>query len=290
MNFPFPFQIFAWIASVVYAVEVVGTKLLSRHEIKNPWLLNFAYSGLVLVLTMPLALHYHAGFPARWTNVILAGIFWALANVFYILALYKLDLTTLSPLFNVRTGFAVLLAVLFLGEKISSLQAVLIALMFCGGVLVTLDERMSWRSLTSRGTLLAVLVMFAFTMDAVFIKKAIADEGFWTVTLWMPIIAQALFCLTLPRFASEVRRIGAKPWLFILFVALFDFIGNLAANRAYEKNVSISSAIITLPLSGVMAFILSLLVPKFLEKHTAKVYAARLIGTALIIWAGIKLS
>ncbi len=286
-----PFQIFAWFASIVYAVEVVGTKLLSKHEIKNPWLLNFGYSGLVMVFTIPLALYFHAGLPLHWGNVIWAGIFWAIANICYIFALYRFDVTSLSPLFNIRIVFTVILSALLLAEKLSALQFVFIGSMFVGGFLVTADERISWRSMQDWKSFLILLAMWlGFSLDAVFIKKAIGQNGYWTVTLWMPVIAQILFCLTLPRFAREVKVITSKQGWMIFLIGVLDFLGTLAGNKAYQTNVSISSSIIALPLSAVFAFILALIYPKLLEKHTAKVYAARFAGIALIIWAAIKLS
>jgi drug/metabolite transporter (DMT)-like permease len=290
MHFNFPFQIFAWVASLSYALEVVATKLLSKHEIKNPWLLNFAYSGLVLIFTVPPALHFHAGLPSHWGNIVWAGVFWALANIFYIFTLYELDITTATPLFNARIVFTVILAELLLKEWLSPSQLIFVALVLVGGVLVSLDERLSRRSMFGRGTVYAVLAMLAFSVDAIFINRAIAQSGFWTVTLWSAILAQALFCLTLPRFAFEAGFVAGRQWAYILCVAIFDLIGILAANRAYAQNVSISSAIITLPLSALLAFILSLAVPKFLEKHTLKVYLIRLAGAALMVYAGIKLS
>lgn len=286
----FSFQIFAWAASLAYALEVVATKLLSKHEIKNPWLLNFAYSGLVLILTVPLAVYFHAGLPAHWESVILAGVFWALANIFYIFTLYKLDVSTATPLFNFRIVFTVILAELLLKEWVSPAQLWLIALVLVGGVLVTLDERLSRRSMLSWGTAFAVLAMLAFSIDAIFINRSIAENGFWTVTLWSVVIAQILFCLTLPKFSAEVKTVANRQWLFILCVAIFDLVGVLAANRAYAKNVSISSAIITLPLSAVLVFIVSLIAPKFLEKHTIKIYLIRFAGAALMVYAGIRLS
>lgn len=252
--------------------------------------MNFTYCGLMLIFVVPFSLHYGAGWPVLWPNLILASFFWAVGNLLYVIALYKMDLTTLSPLFNVRMGFTLLLGTLFLGEHLSVLQLLFIGLMFLGSVLVTLDEKMSFGSLTKAGVLLVVFMWLVFSLDAMFIKKTIADNGFWTATLWMFVFVQFFFLFTVPRFYKEIESLSRRAWLLILLVAVLDFVATLAVNRAYEKNISISSAIITLPLSAIMAFALSLMAPKVLEKHTAKVYTARFIGIALIVWAGIKLT
>jgi drug/metabolite transporter (DMT)-like permease len=286
----FPFQFFAWVGSILYATEVLGTKLLSRHQVRNAWLMNFAYCSLMLVFVVPVSLYFGAGWPVLWGNLFWAGAFWALGNILYIVALYKMDLTTLSPLFIVRMGFTLFLGMVFLGEHLSIAQLLFIGLMFCGSLLVTLDERMSLRTLTKSGVLFIVAMWLVFSLDAMFIKKTIIDNGFWTATLWMFLIAEAFFLFTIPKFSKEIKHLRRQAWLFILFIAILDFVATLAVNRAYEKNISISSAIVTLPLSAIMAFILSFIKPGLLEKHSMKVYAARFIGIAIIVWAGIKLS
>lgn len=284
-----PFQVFAWIASFAYGLEVVATKLLAKHEIKNPWLVNFTFSGVVLVLTIPFAVHFGAGFPEHWGNTIWVGVFWAVSNILYILALYKLDLTTLSPLFNLRSMLGIIFGFLFLSETITLAQFILIGFMFVGGILVTLDERMSLRSSLDWGVVLAFFSMISFTIWAVFIKKAIAEMDFWTATLWMLIISQILFCFTVPWFIKELKNVTKKQGFFIFILGVFDLIGVLAANRAYGENVIISSAIINLPLSAAMAFIISMIFPNSLEKHTGGVYLFRFIGIALIVWAATQL-
>ena len=285
-----PFQIFAWIASIAFGLEVVGTKFLSKYEIKNPWLFNFSYNGLVLLFTIPIALHYGAGVPPHWTFIIWSGILWALGCIFWLLAIYRLDVTTLSPLWlGLRSMFAIILGGLFLGEVISLNQFFLIVLIIFGVSLVTLNEKISWRSMLNSGVGLSILSMFIFTVWAILIKKAIAVSDFWTATIWMLVIGQIFFCFTLPYFISEIKNIEKKQGLFIFFVAVFDLIGVLASNRAYQENLIISSAIVNLPLSAVMAFLISCFTTKSLENHTWLIYLFRFIGIILIVWAAIKL-
>jgi ABC-type Na+ efflux pump permease subunit len=66
--------------------------------------------------------------------------------------------------------------------------------------------------------------------------------------------------------------------------------GMLAANAAYAGNVGIASTVISLPFSMVIAFALSIFVPKLLEKHTMKIYAIRFSAAAVMIFSALKLS
>jgi len=44
-----PFQIFAWAASVLFAIEALQVKIISNHQVKNPWLLNAFWTFCVFV-------------------------------------------------------------------------------------------------------------------------------------------------------------------------------------------------------------------------------------------------
>ena len=198
-----PFQIFAWISSIFYALSLVATKLASKHSIKNPWLLNFFYMGLVFVLMVPFAVKNHAtGVPAHWNSLLWAAVFAAIAGLLFIFAVFKMDASSLGPLFNIRTVFAVLLGFLFLGERLSVLQIWLILGMIGGGVLVSLDERLSWRTVFSLGGMFVILEMLTLAIMAIFIKKSIAEIGFWQTNFWMFLLAQVFYCLTIPFYSS----------------------------------------------------------------------------------------
>src|SRR5579864_1439344 len=120
-----PFQIFAWIASLLFAVEAVVIKAMSNHQVKNPWLLNAIWTFCVFVLNTIICLWAGAGLPHEWVNIILAGLFFAIATSFFIFANYKLDISTFSPLFNFRALFVVILGGLFLGEALTLQQLLL---------------------------------------------------------------------------------------------------------------------------------------------------------------------
>jgi len=153
MNYLF----FAWLASFIYGLEVVIGKLTSKYTISNPWLLNFVWSLLIIILIIPFALAHHVAAPTLTLNLFWAGFYYALANIFYIISLKLMDVTALGPLFNFRSVFSVLLGVLILGEKINSYQTILIAVIFIAGILVSMDEKLSLKSFF-RPAILAVMV------------------------------------------------------------------------------------------------------------------------------------
>lgn len=66
--------------------------------------------------------------------------------------------------------------------------------------------------------------------------------------------------------------------------------GLLFSIRAFAENISISTAIISVPLSMLLTVGLAYFRPELLEKHTAKVYAVRLVSAVVMFGAALALS
>ena len=280
---------FAWIASIMYGLEGLLAKVMSRHSISNPWLLNFAWQFFILVGTTILALWLGAGMPAHWMYIIFASLAYALASIFNTLAIYKLDISVLAPLFSFRTVLAVLAGALFLGEVLTFYQYILILIIFIFGMFVSFDEQFTLKSFFNRKISFALLSMVFLVALAVFIKKAVAATNFWDTSFWVALLGQIWMCATIPLFKNDLPRVTAKQYGTIVIIALMGVVGTLAANAAYSKNVSIAATIISLPLSMIGAFLASRFAPDLLEKHTLKVYATRFIAAAVMIVAALNL-
>lgn len=285
------FIIFAWIASVLYAFETVMGKLTGKYAASNPWLLNFFWLLFVLIFTLPAAFYYGVGLPAQWANIFLAGIFYALQAILFFVALYKIDVSVFSPLNSFYPAIGVFLGVAMLHESITYFQYFLIAIICIFGVLVSFDEKFSLKSFFNLGIVYILGHLLFLALGAVYINKAVAESGFWPTTLWMMIIAQIFLLFTIPLFIKDLRQTTkARQWGTMILAGLISTLATLAAQKAYAGNVSISSAIISLPLSMIIAFLFSLFAPNYLEKHSLKIYLIRFISAAVMIMAALKLT
>lgn len=282
-------SIFAWIASVMYGVEAIAGKLTSRHSIQNPWLFNFFWAFFILLFTVPVALWQGVSMPAQWLDVILASLFYALASALYVLALYKIDVSIVGSLYNFRTVVTVILGALFLGEILSTQQYLLICVVVIAGIFVSVDERFSIKSFFTRGIGIAILGVLSSALMAIFIKGAVAETGYWNTTLWIEILGQVWLLPTILLFRKDIVSSTLKQYMVTAATAIAGVIGTLAAVKAYAANVSISSTIISLPFSLIMAFLFSTFAPELLEKHTLKVYIIRFISAATMIVAALNL-
>lgn len=281
--------LFAWVASVMYGVEAVAGKLTSKHSIQNPWLFNFFWAFFILLFTIPIAIWNGVGMPTQWIDVVLASLFYALTSAFYVLALYKIDVSIVGSLFNFRTVITVILGALFLGEILTIQQYLLICVIVIAGIFISVDEKFSIRSFFTKGIGIAILGVFFSALMAVFIKGAVADAGYWNATLWIEILGQIWLLPTILLFKKDIASSTPKQYLITAATAVAGVIGTLAAVKAYAVDVSISSAIISLPFSLVMAILFSAFAPELLEKHTSRVYAIRVVSAAIMFIAALNL-
>lgn len=282
--------LFAWLASFLLGAEAVLGKLTSKHAIKNPWLFNFVWNGIILVFTLPIALSYHVGMPTVWGNIAMAAIFYALSGVFYTWAIYLLDVSVLSPLFNFRTVFSVLLGVWLLHQFLTTQQYILIGVIFIAGFFVSFDEHYRLRSFFRIPILIAMIEMVIIAFYGIYVNKALSQNGFWETTMWIAILAQIMLALTWSKFGKDLQKISKTQIGALSLMSVAGATGMLAANKSYAGTVGIAATIISLPFAMVMAFLFAVFAPTLLEKHTMKIYAIRFIAAGVMLVAALRLS
>lgn len=285
-----PFYIYAWIGAIFGGFFVITAKLTSKHAISNPWLFNFLLSTAALLFMLPPAIYYHAVIPNNWTMIIVAAIFLTLTNIFYIFSNKSLDVSVFMPLYNFKNIFAVLIGIIFFGENIATNKLFFVGVIFIAGILTTMDEKFSLKSFFKATVAIGIATVFFNTLFNAFTKTVMLTNSLWTATLWVFILNFIFVIPTIPLFKKEIQKLDFSHVIPIGFLGLFDAIGITAANRAYQGNLGISSIIMSVPVSMVIAFLFSVFAPTLLEKHTLKIYAIRFVSTAIMIYAAVQLT
>lgn len=280
---------FAWLAAIGFGFETIFGKLTSKHTPADPWIFNFTYPLIILLFTIPIALINHATIPSYWTALIFAGLFQSLAFVFFVLALFKLDVSLFSPLFNFRSIFSVLLGAIFLGEVLNFQQYIIVGVIFLAGLFVSMDEKFSFKSFFSTSVALLIIDTFFWSLTSIFISKAAEVEDYWTISLWSAIIGQIFLLGTIPLFYKKLKETKVKDYTGVFVMAIAGVIGTLASTKAFLGNVGISTVIMSLPMSMIIAFGLSFIAPSLLEKHSMKVYIIRFSAAAIMVTGAILL-
>jgi len=226
------FILFAWGASLLYGSYNVIGKLTSKYGVKNIWLFSFLYTFFATLITLPIAILNNVTVPTAWGNLLLSAIINVLFTIFYALAISKLDVTVLGPLFNFRLAFSVLLSITILGEIVPALHYLLIAIILIAGLFVSLDEKFSFKSFFTKSILYGVLMSFFLALHGVFINKAVAEAGYWETNFFGPLVSMMILAFTFPLFKKDIQKILSnliiKPNTEILGVRV-DYDPNLPA-------------------------------------------------------------
>lgn len=282
--------LFAWIASFSYGIYAITAKLIGKYQLKNSYQFSFfitLFSGIIMAT---ISYFYGGRWPSNWTYILLAALFLAVGNALYLRALKVLDVSVFSPLFNIRVAITVILGAVLLGENFSTNTLSLIITIFIAGFFATMDESFSIRSFFTKNIGIGILFMLVLSIQSILVNRAVDQTEYWTATLWMSLSAiLASFLILYPKFKSDLSRTKSKEYIGVGLLAVIGSIGDLAAYKAFAGNVSLSSVIISLPLSMVLAFILSIWKPALLEKHSYKVYLVRFAAAAIMIWAALQL-
>ncbi len=284
------FIAYAWLTSIVYGLGSVVGKIASRHHIANPWLYNIVWWIVTVVSIIPLAVLGGVGWPQDWTSIIWLSVANAVSGAAFIVAFYAVDLSILSPLSILRVPIAALIGAGFLGESLSLTQQSFIGVLFLAGLFVQMDENFSLKSFWSKGTLLSLIWVLTSVWFNSMISVASMHNGYWEVVLWSNVIGLVLTLVTVPLFFRDLSKTPVSRYSGIVISTLLYTAGMLFSVVALAENVSISMAIISLPLALLMTMALSVVAPKLLEKHSAKVYAVRLGAAVVMFAAGLGLS
>lgn len=286
-----PFYIFAWTASFSYGLYAVIAKLIGKYQLKNVWQFTFFSLFFSRIITSAISLSSGVSEVNNWTFIILSSVFFVLGAILYIAAIKKLDVSVMASLFNVRVVITVLLGFIFLGEVLSLNSLWLIGLVVFAGFFATMDEKFSLKSFFTKNVGVGLLFMLALSIQSTLINRAIDQTDYWTATLWIGILSIALgFIFFYPKFKHELKKTKLKNYLGVMMLSVVGGLGDLAAFKAFEGNVGISSVIISLPISMLMAVMFSVFKSELLEKHTFKVYAVRFLAAGVMIWGALQLS
>ncbi len=120
-------------------------------------------------------------------------------------------------------------------------------------------------------------------------NRAIANNGYWSATLWPQIITALLLVGTFPLFRKDIPSLKLGQVCTVIGLAIGEVLGIPAFNRALETNVSLTSTIVNLPLSMVITVAIAMIAPTLLESHPKKIYAIRLLAGAIMVSAATQL-
>lgn len=280
----------AWIASISSGLEPIILKASSRKLIRSPWLFNLLWIGAAYPLLVPFTILEGAHTPRDWVTFVWLGLFHAGFFLLYTSALYKIDASTMAPLFSLRTVFAVLLSIVVLGENFTPLKFSLMGIIILCSPLASYDEHLGLRAYRQKYVLLAILAMASLALAGFFVNRAYAQNGFATTALWQDTFTLIFLLPSLLFVKWRQESWGIGKFLPFVLMGILGFIYVATTSVAYGRAYGLSSVIVSLPLSMVFVWLIAQKYPDWLESHPPYVYRMRFSGALIMVACAILLS
>ena len=282
--------LFAWIAAIASGIAPLVIKASSKNLIKSPWLFNILWISFRMPLVIILAIFKDGGLPNNILPIIILALCYACYYMLFTYAQYKIDVTTMSPLFTFRSIFATILGVVFLAEKITLTSFILMLIIIAFSPFASYSEKLKLKAFLSKDVAVAILAMLLLALVGYFTKVSISINGYGTTLLWQDPLILIFLMPTILLTSKNDRQVPKDKLYPFIILGIAGFVYLAASSAAYAKNLTLSSIIISLPLSMVFAYLLSRKFKNFLEEHSKKVYLIRFSAAAVMVTCAIWLS
>ena len=282
--------LFAWIAAIASGIAPLVIKASSKNLIKSPWLFNILWISFRMPLVIILAIFKDGGLPKNILPIIILALCYACYYMLFTYAQYKIDVTTMSPLFTFRSIFSAILGVVFLAEKITLTSFILMLIIIAFSPFASYSEKLKLKAFLSKDVTVAILAMLLLALVGYFTKVSISINGYGTTLLWQDPLILIFLMPTILLTSKNDRQVPKDKLYPFIILGIAGFVYLAASSAAYARNLTLSSIIISLPLSMVFAYLLSRKFKNFLEEHSKKVYLIRFSAAAVMVTCAIWLS
>jgi drug/metabolite transporter (DMT)-like permease len=289
---------------VLWAISVHLDKyLVDRFFRDSDVAVLLLFTALVGILLLPFIWYFEPGLLRPGLGgialIILSGILYMTAMLFYLRALQTEEASVVAPFFQASPLFGYVLAYLVLGETLTGRQMAGGAMIIVGAAIVSIRFGQPMRAFKGRLAILMLACGFILSVASLIFKAFAIKDEFWITTFWM-FVGEAIFgigLLLVPFYRRQfMRLLRANTGPLIAINASNELInlgGGLGNRYAFVlAPLSLVQAIGSTTTLFVFAFgvVLSLFFPRFsrerlsgrdlVQKGIAAAFVA--IGVALV--------
>lgn len=272
--------IYAILATLVWAIGIIFDKLLRTKYVDNSYVLTIffgIFNFLPLIFIIPFI---NITIPVFRDLIILLliGATVTLALIPYAKSLSLDEASRVVPLWQMSSIFVLLMAFLFLKEKLTINSYTGFFLLLIGGFLISI-KKIKGLFRISLVFWLMLLSSFIFAVGQILIKFIYSSQDYWNVIFWIQTgyLISSLFLLSKKSirisFLSTLSKINKVSFMFLLGTALSGFFGRLLFYFAIMLG-SVSIVSVIGGLEGFFVFIyalfLSIWFPKILKEELGK--------------------
>ncbi len=205
--------LFAFAGPVLWAASTHIDKYpVDRYFQNSDTAVLMVFTALIGVLMLPPIWHYVPGVfalrPLDMAVMIVSGILYMGAMLFYLRAIQSEEASVVAPLFQSSTLFTFLFAYLLLGEVLTWKQIGGGALLLGGALILSLDSSLRFRRIKLRLVLLMLAATSVLAISSVIFKLFAVRDEFWITTFWT-YVGEALFGIGIIAIPAYRRQFAA---------------------------------------------------------------------------------
>jgi uncharacterized membrane protein len=204
--------VFAFSGPVLWAISTHFDKYLVERYFKHSDVaVLLLFTAFIGVLTLPFIAFYEPTVfqldATSMTLIVLSGILYMGATLFYLRALQSEEASVVAPFFQAVPVFGYPLAYFVLGETLSVVQMAGGALIIAGTLVVSVRFGQNVRIFKLRLVLLMLACCLAAAVSGLIFKAFAITVAFWTTTFWM-FVGEAIFGAALLLVGSYRRQLA----------------------------------------------------------------------------------
>ncbi len=291
--------LFAMLSNVFYSIVSIFDQLLRKQHVKHDTSLTIIWLAFFFIVWLAMVPFINVSIPElpKLAAALTAGFIVVITSVPYFYALSVEEASTIMPVWQFSSVFVLIFSAIFLGEKLVLKYYYGFAVMFLGGLLLSVSKAI--RGFEVNRTVLIILASSIVTaISLVLVKFFYTTESFWNGFFWFSIgnFLGGIFLLLLPKnlehVKSQLKALTRSAVLLLVAATLLTFLADLALLFAVKTGpVSLVSVVgvTQIMLLFVMAVFLSRYFPKVLkERIDRKTLLTKTVAISLIM-AGLYL-
>lgn len=285
-------QVFVIAASVLWTAANIIDKHVLHDELKDP-ILATVVSGISAFVVFGLASLVMNGIalPAQAVLLsLLAGVSYSAGTLVYFTGMRREEVSQLIPLLSTIPLFVLVLAAVFLGERVTATQFAGIVAIVLGAMLISM-KNIRHHLRVGSALFFGAGAAFFLGVRNVLTKLAVGHGALWAVFFWFGLgsglVALALFMAHHPHVRRKARK-GIRHLVLTAVLATLGFL--LFTSALAEGDVALATALAEIkPLFIVLGvWVLGRVRPGFLhEKMTPGTLVQRLAAAGLIVMGAI---
>lgn len=285
---------FALASAITFGFSILLVKYISKYIIKDSSSLLFW--GYVTTLPFVAFIPIWQGWQFDWSFILpvfLHSLLLTSGTVFFIKGLKQTDASVIGPLFQLQSGFIVILAAIFLNEQHSTSLYGALLLLTLGAMFVSVTDKSKWRGLLEPGVISICIMQLLHAGANIAVGFALKNTNSWQI-LFYSMVFNSIISISIAIAQKQPITRDLRKISWMLLRAFLTVLGTAFLYQAYKTNISISASfgLLSAPLVFVISLLSAWLVPGLLEKQSLKTYLIRVVGMVIILlsaWMVMKL-